>query len=657
MARRKTHEEFAREVFDLVGYDYSILGQYKNSTSKINIKHELCGSIYSVAPNNFLAGYRCPHCSSTSKKSNSQFIEEVKRIHGDVYNFLTEYTKNNEHIHIQHKTCGYKWKTQPTALLDKRKKGKVYCPSCNGRITLTTEIVKERLLALNGEYELIGEFTSGEKITVKHSVCEKEFLVSMYHLLENPKCYHCDWHKVINHLEFIEKVFGLVGNEYEVLSEYVNSSEKVLIRHNSDSCGYNEYYIRPTSFLNAGSRCSICSMREVGEKRKKSHQQFKEEICNLMGENAYEFLSDYRSTREKIIVKHVSCGYVWSVRANDLITECRKNREPCPKCSKKIPISNDEFKEKVFEIVGNEYIFIEEFIDYTTPIKIRHNASCSHEYLVKPSVFLNRGNRCQKCYFDSRRKKQSEFEKEVFELTSVEYKVVGKYKSAVSKIEFLHDVEECGNIFSMNPSEFLNGQRCPECSRKNASLKMRKTHDVFVEDVINIHGDVFDFLSEYQSSLGSMFIRHKECGYEWNVPVANMLRERIQGVSLCPLCSGGLSHGETSISNFLSELGITFIPQYTFDDCIYKLPLRFDFGIVDEENILKFLIEYDGRQHFEPIDYFGGELSLTRQKEKDQIKNKYCADNNIPLYRIPYWDFDNIEAILNEILKVENLDI
>ena len=40
-------------------------------------------------------------------------------------------------------------------------------------------------------------------------------------------------------------------------------------------------------------------------------------------------------------------------------------------------------------------------------------------------------------------------------------------------------------------------------------------------------------------------------------------------------------------------------------------------------------------------------------KRKDKIKTNYCVNNNINLLRIPYWDFENIEEIINQ--KIETL--
>jgi len=63
------------------------------------------------------------------------------------------------------------------------------------------------------------------------------------------------------------------------------------------------------------------------------------------------------------------------------------------------------------------------------------------------------------------------------------------------------------------------------------------------------------------------------------------------------------------------------------------------------------LIEYQGRQHYEAIDYFGGEPKFEMRKKCDKIKKDYCANHNIPLLIIPYWDFDNIHVILSNFIK------
>ena len=58
------------------------------------------------------------------------------------------------------------------------------------------------------------------------------------------------------------------------------------------------------------------------------------------------------------------------------------------------------------------------------------------------------------------------------------------------------------------------------------------------------------------------------------------------------------------------------------------------------------LIEYDGRQHFESVDIWGGEDALLKRKINDEIKNNYCIKNRIPLLRISY--LEDVNTKLNE---------
>jgi very-short-patch-repair endonuclease len=98
----------------------------------------------------------------------------------------------------------------------------------------------------------------------------------------------------------------------------------------------------------------------------------------------------------------------------------------------------------------------------------------------------------------------------------------------------------------------------------------------------------------------------------------------------------------------LLENSYTILEQYSFKE-ISKL--KFDFYIES----LNLCIEYDGIQHFEAIEHFGGEEALLKTKERDEIKNNYCFNNNINLLRIPYWEFHNIEKLIQE--KIEYIYI
>ena len=97
------------------------------------------------------------------------------------------------------------------------------------------------------------------------------------------------------------------------------------------------------------------------------------------------------------------------------------------------------------------------------------------------------------------------------------------------------------------------------------------------------------------------------------------------------------SFGEKKIAEVLKDNNINFIKEYTFEDLRYKNKLRFDFAILNKDGKLIKLVEFDGKQHYENDNFFGGDT-----KKTDEIKNNYCKNNNITLVRIPYWERDKI---------------
>lgn len=133
------------------------------------------------------------------------------------------------------------------------------------------------------------------------------------------------------------------------------------------------------------------------------------------------------------------------------------------------------------------------------------------------------------------------------------------------------------------------------------------------------------------------------CKIRWNATIEN----RTYHKSGCPNCSG--SSGENEIAYFLNKLNIDFFMEKSFFGCDYKQKLLFDFYLPEYETC----IEFDGKQHFEPIRFGGITEEVAKdnfkiQKIKDKIKNKYCDINNLKLIRIPYWEFDNIGKILEK---------
>jgi hypothetical protein len=150
---------------------------------------------------------------------------------------------------------------------------------------------------------------------------------------------------------------------------------------------------------------------------------------------------------------------------------------------------------------------------------------------------------------------------------------------------------------------------------------------------------------EYTSnSISKVYWICKKCGYEWKIEIHN----RNQGNG-CPCCNN--SKANDKIIDFCKYYNLNYLPEYRIKECRDSLPLPFDVKTIINNNL--YLIEADGKHHFEPVR-FGG-ISEERALENfkttqrhDVIKNKYCEDNKISLLRIPYWEFKNIEEILKK---------
>lgn len=104
------------------------------------------------------------------------------------------------------------------------------------------------------------------------------------------------------------------------------------------------------------------------------------------------------------------------------------------------------------------------------------------------------------------------------------------------------------------------------------------------------------------------------------------------------------SFGEQQIEKILKDKKLSYKKEFMFPDLLSenKVPLRFDFAIFNENNELSYLIEYDGEQHYlNKTDKIWTD-NLQNRQIRDKIKNQYCLDNNIDLYRIPYWEKNNL---------------
>jgi len=304
---------------------------------------------------------------------------------------------------------------------------------------------------------------------------------------------------------------------------------------------------------------------------------------------------------------------------------------------KKRGYTEEQFQNKLRNIHGNKYTTLENYINSEQKIKVKCTI-CNLEWSVRTSHLLG-GSGCPICGVNKKRKTKEQFEKELKKIHCNKYELIGDYINAQKKVSIKCKI--CDNIWTVKPTHLISSKsQCPVCSNKKRSLDQRKSEHQFILDFNEIHNGKYSVIGTYINVKTPIEIKCNKCNIIWK-SIPNSL---LMGNG-CPHCNQ--SKGEEDIENFLKKNKITYIYQYK-NGCRDKYILHFDFAVFNKNNELFGLIEYDGFQHYRPVDYFGGNDSLLDTKRKDNIKNKYCEENSILLLRIPYTKRKNIEEIISE---------
>ena len=183
------------------------------------------------------------------------------------------------------------------------------------------------------------------------------------------------------------------------------------------------------------------------------------------------------------------------------------------------------------------------------------------------------------------------------------------------------------------------GHRCKLCANKLRGDHLRLSPDQ-VEEITNAtNGNKLLNKDDYKnSSTRNLQVLCGKCGK--NVYITS-LSSYLNGQTKCRKCSLAESKGEERISHYLDNNSVKYEREKKFLDCTDIHCLPFDFYLPD----YNIIIEFDGKHHYEAIH---GQDAFENVCRHDSIKDRYCADNGIEIIRIPYWDYCNIENILNK---------
>ena len=400
-------------------------------------------------------------------------------------------------------------------------------------------------------------------------------------------------------------------------------------------------------------------MKIKNNKYNQQEERYKYEV-EKTGE--YEYIRSYRKgdrlPNGKVVgdspyiqIKHKYCGSVYELQSAHFINRGIR----CGKCCQKYENSFVYYIEK---ILGEP---IEKYWDFdkntVNPYLINRSSGqkvwikCTEKdyhgsYEVRCTDFI-KGNRCSYCAKKKVHPKDS-FAQHHIDNTDKDF--IEKYWSdrntidpwsiapnSFKKVWIKCQEKDYHNSYIVKCNDFSKGNRCPYCN----TFASKKVHPL---DSFGYHNfdklaswhpdnDISPFRVAKSSNKKYKFICY-ECDHEWLVSP-----NRVSAGVWCPKCSK--SKGEKKIYRYLISNSINFINDEEYFEDLLGVggnPLRPDFILPDH----KIWIEYDGEFHYENMT---GRLSIV--EEHDRRKNIYAEENNWKLIRIPYWEFDNIEEILN----------
>lgn len=313
------------------------------------------------------------------------------------------------------------------------------------------------------------------------------------------------------------------------------------------------------------------------------------------------------------------------------------------KIAKKLSTPTEKVR-KIFEDHDFQIVSLPDKISYTTKIPVKCNL---HPDVIQNLSLRNLKEYCR-CQFCSGRRLYAPDIKKEIEEKGFEWL---NYTENIKKTSMIEIKCKKHNEISRITIEQLKKNKesnlCEKCQKEQNTRGNGKHTFSEVKKLFEEEG--YTLLSEEyincHTKLHYLCPKHGE---------QEITLEKFQSGQRCPSCRS--SKGEWKITEYLKAKEIAFVPQKKFKDCKYKAMLPFDFYLPD----FNACIEYQGIQHYQAVpfrqkrtkeNYLKAEEKLKIQKECDLIKKQFCKDNQISLLEIKYYEYDQIEKILEEFLK------
>lgn len=298
--------------------------------------------------------------------------------------------------------------------------------------------------------------------------------------------------------------------------------------------------------------------------------------------------------------------------------------------------THEEFLEELNKINPNIEA-LEKYQGQKIKIKCRCKV-CGREWEAFPGGLLQ-GSRCPSCVIKSKTKTHEEFIKELNEINP-NIEILGKYQNGRTKIRCRCKV--CGYEWEPLPCNLIQGGGCRQCVIDKLRKKLRKSQEVFEEEVKNINENIV-VLEKYVNIRTGVLVQCKLCNSKFKIYPKSI--HELKNI-FCPVCSDGISYPNKYIRNFLKQLPISNLTYEWHPE--WAKQYSYDNYFVYNNN--EYIIEADGAQHFSQKNF--SKFNTNDVQERDRIKNELANNNNIIMIRIDCQK-SNSDYIKGKILESE----
>ena len=215
-----------------------------------------------------------------------------------------------------------------------------------------------------------------------------------------------------------------------------------------------------------------------------------------------------------------------------------------------------------------------------------------------------------------------------------------------------------GHLGTTCQDDYVNGnRRCFTCAQLKKSALFRLTHQEVNELCLNAGYTLLS--SSYVNMKDKVKVECLNCNHIMKTTMNSV----VNSYKRCDNCCNSKSTGELLVERALSKNinVVKFKPEFSFGKKSWRDydegfsfydrgPLRVDFK-VELSNGEWVFIEFDGKQHFTPVDYFGGEDYFNTLRYHDLLKTSYFKFNSFSLLRISYSDIRNTESLVDEFIQ------